>query len=509
MYKIYYFTDKSNTPLHYAAKSGCGDAVTLFLNRDSYIGHMNEFNIPPIADIPQSILLNYFDNCIQMRQDEEMNECAMEFNYRCLMPPVPEAHDPGTRELDVFTYIAHNNNLKHLLKHPLLSSFLYLKWQRIRGFLLVNFIVYIIFYFLLNIYVLSMAYSRPEKQMRLINTQTVEDTLIELYQSKMLLTSIILLLLFFIFRETLLLICCPRHYIKDYTNCLEILIIALTIGLLCGAGILVGVTVILLATWELMIVISHFPRVSTGIMIFRTVFYNFVRFASPYIFVILVFALVFHLLFKDEDNFNTFVLSIFKTIIMLTGEFSLSFCSHDCPWSSTWSYIVFVIFVFLMVIVLMNMVNGLAVSDTAEILSKTELIELINRIYLIAYFENIACPINRLIRHYFSKNSKWRKFFGSFGINSIFLFARRLRNGKIIFKIYDSLNFHDNNGIYVPGKFENIDSYYIIRKMDHDIIAKAKQIILNKNQLSDNDKIMIALDRLQEAMGIDKTEVLN
>lgn len=190
---------------------------------------------------------------------------------------------------------------------------------------------------------------------------------------------------------------------------------------------------------------------------------------------------------------------------MLTGEFDISFSSHK----HDWSHIVFVIFVFLMVIVLMNMLNGLAVSDTAEILSKTELIELINRIYLIAYFENIACAISQLMSHC-SKNPKWRKFFGSF-ISSIFLFSHHLRNGKISFKIYDSLNFHDNNGIYVPRKSGNNDIYYTILKMDHNIIAKAKQIILNKNQLSDNDKIMIALDRIQEAMGIapNKTEILN
>lgn len=493
--------------MHYAAKSGYSDAVTLFLNRDSYIGHMNEFNIPPIADIPESILLNYFDNCIQMRMDEETNEYAIEFNYRCLMPPVPETYHLAPRELEVFTYIAEKNNLKYLLKHPLLSSFLYLKWQRIRGYFLMNFVVYAIFYVLLNIYVLSMAYSLSEDSTLSINYVTLENMLIQLYMSNMLLTPIGLLLIFFISREILQFVCCPWHYLRDYTNHLQILLIAISIILLCNAEKLMGITVTLLSTWELMILISHYPSISTGIMIYRTVFYNFIRFVSPYIFVILVFALVFHLFFKDtgDEWFNTFGHSIFKTIIMLTGEFDISFSSHK----HDWSHIVFVIFVFLMVIVLMNMLNGLAVSDTAEILSKTELIELINRIYLIAYFENIACAISQSMSHC-SKNPKWRKFFGSF-ISSIFLFSHHLRNGKISFKIYDSLNFHDNNGIYVPRKSGNNDIYYTILKMDHNIIAKAKQIILNKNQLSDNDKIMIALDRIQEAMGIapNKTEILN
>ncbi|XP_036145415.1 transient receptor potential cation channel protein painless isoform X2 [Monomorium pharaonis] len=130
--------DKSNTPLHYAVKSRCSKVITLILSQDSYIGYLNKSDIPPIADIPKDILSNYFDNCIQMKTNENTNESAIEFNYSCLKPSNVSQEfndDLGTHELKVFMYIANNDNLKQLLKHPLLSSFLYLKWYKIRHLL--------------------------------------------------------------------------------------------------------------------------------------------------------------------------------------------------------------------------------------------------------------------------------------------------------------------------------------------------------------------------------------
>ena len=111
---------------------------------------MNNFGIPPVADISISTLSQYFDDCIVARK-ERTNEYTIEFDYKCLMP-----HDNSyiinqqknfknqeKREMDIFQYIASNNSLKHLLKHPLLSSFLYLKWHRIRYILYLNFAFYI------------------------------------------------------------------------------------------------------------------------------------------------------------------------------------------------------------------------------------------------------------------------------------------------------------------------------------------------------------------------------
>ncbi|XP_011158334.2 transient receptor potential cation channel protein painless [Solenopsis invicta] len=516
--------EKSNTPLHYAAKSGFSEAISLFLNRDSYIGHLNDVNKPPIADIPESMLSNYFDNCIQMKTDQQTNKCAIEFNYRCLMPPnvsKAQGDDLGTRELEVFMYIANNNNLKQLLKHPLLSSFLHLKWHMIRHLLFVNFIIYVVFYILLNGYILSMAYkSSPNKDEAESFNMSLGRVSMQMFQNvhqnNMLQNSIIIMLSLYIFRDFILLLSCFKHYTKDFTNWLQISLIALSIAMLCSnilnllpdyLQLNIGVTVILISTWKLMILISQYPRFTTGIVIFQTVFWNFVCLFVPYIFLVIAFALVFQIFFKDgqDPNFkdSNLIFSISKIIIMLTGEFDIDDITFQLE-ESMWIRFVFVIFVLLMVIVLMNMINGIAVSDTAEILCKTELIGLIERIHLIAYFENIACAIDESLRRWSSRCLLWKSFASL--ASRTFLSQNYLRDkdGKISFEIEDSRNSHDDNN--VPSEKKG-NKFYASWKMDRNIIERAKQIIFNKNQQSDNEKIMIALNKLQEAMGIEVTKI--
>lgn len=503
--------NKGNTPLHYAARAGCREAVTLLLERGSYIGHMNKFNVPPLADIPVCTLSRYFDDCLQTRK-ERTNEYTIEFNYRCLMPhDVLGEHDNNRQtvsELEVFKYIACNSALKHLLSHPLLSSFLFLKWHRIRHILYMNFALYVIFYFLLNAYILGMTYnnSANKNETQTVNSSndtTLGSTLrIAWYHNNLLWGFTAMLFLLFIFRESLQFISCPLRYLKNLGNWLEAALLVLTFAVLCGAGPQISAIVILLSAWELVILISQHPRMTTGIEMFRTVSFNFVRFLFPYAFLILAFALAFYTLFKDGDDtsFPDPGRSLFKTFIMLTGEFD----ANDIPFVShpVWSHIVFVLFVFLIAIVLFNLLNGLAVSDTAEILCKAELVGLISRIRLIAYIEDVA--VGKTCRRCFCNSGKssllrWNPF--SFLAKRILLFPHYLRDGRISVKPYDCLNVYSNDcEKYVRSESVIRDKRWSTLKMDPNIIKQAKRIISEKNQLSDNEKIMIALNKLQQKL---------
>ncbi|TGZ38327.1 Transient receptor potential cation channel protein painless-like protein [Temnothorax longispinosus] len=70
---------QGNTPLHYAARESCREAITLFLKHGSCIGYMNRFNEPPIAQIPTNTLLEHFDNCVQLK-----DESCLLYTSRCV-----------------------------------------------------------------------------------------------------------------------------------------------------------------------------------------------------------------------------------------------------------------------------------------------------------------------------------------------------------------------------------------------------------------------------------------
>ena len=163
---LFLFTEKGNTPLHYAARAENSRAVELLLEAGSYIGHMNHFGVPPLAHICPETLTDYFDKCLQSSNDRT-DEYEIQFNYHCLMPHTPnhETEEPllestksnrrkTATEMQALNYIAHDKALKHLLKHPLLSSFLFIKWSRIRYFLHINLAFYLMFYVLLNSYII-------------------------------------------------------------------------------------------------------------------------------------------------------------------------------------------------------------------------------------------------------------------------------------------------------------------------------------------------------------------
>ncbi|KZC14334.1 PREDICTED: transient receptor potential cation channel protein painless [Dufourea novaeangliae] len=501
---------KGNTPLHYAARADCREAVTLLLEKGSYIGHTNVFGVPPVADISVSILSQYFDDCIQARK-EQTNEYTIEFDYKCLIPhgtcraEYQESNPRQTREMDILQYIADNRSLKHLLKHPLLSTFLGLKWRRIRDLLFLNFIFYVLLYCFLNIYILIVTYEIADTRTSQnssdpLNEETVKSASVGVLR---IFTSIALVLL--AVREILQFVSSPCYYISSPENWLEIVLIILGFSVLCGAGMKVAAVVILLSAWELVILMGQHPSLSTDVEMFKTVSLNFLRFLVPYAFLILAFAFAFFVLLEDggDENFSGPGQSLFKTVIMLTGEFD----ANDIPFVShpIMSHLVFMLFVFLIAIVLFNLLNGLAVSDTAEILGKAELVALISRIKLVSYIENVAirAPFvhgrHCLLCHGFLHLWSCNPF--TFLLNRILIFPDYLKDGKLTVKPYDGLVTLNDQICYMKKSVgESKDKVYPTFTMNSRVIKQVKEILSKRGRESDSEKVISELEKVKERL---------
>lgn len=463
---------------------------------------MNNFGVPPVEDISVSTLSQYFDNCIQAKK-KRTNEYTIEFDYKCLVP-----HDTlytmnqqkntisqGRREMDVFQYIAGNSGLKHILKHPLLSSFLYLKWHRIRHILHLNLAFYILFYLLLNTYILQVTYITRDSQISAnssvqINEEINGSTSIYILH---IFTGIVTALL--AFREILQLFSSPCHYVCSLENWIEIVLIILGFVILSGITMQVATIVILLSALEMVILLGKHPRMSTGIEMFKKVSLNFVRFLLLYVFLILGFAFSFFIILKDDnENFSDPGHSLFKTIIMFTGEFNsndIVFVSH-----SILNYFIFIFFIFFIAIVLFNLLNGLAVSDTAEILEKAELVGLISRIQVLAYIENLVvrapftCKARCSICYGFLHGFEYNPL--AFLVRKVLLFPTYLSTGKLSVEPYDILFYHN-----VESDKDSSEVFPAF-KMDPYIMKQAKDVLLRKGQESNNEKIFNKLDKLEK-----------
>ncbi|XP_071559402.1 transient receptor potential cation channel protein painless-like [Temnothorax nylanderi] len=391
-----------------------------------------------IADI-SSVLSAYFDDCLKKIRNQT-NEGVVEFDYRCLMPQSPQnvfakrdtTHRP-TRETEVFLDIVRNKNLKHLLKHPLLSSFLYHKWCKIQSILYTNIVFYGIFYVLLNIYILNMTYENSPNEN---GTQTVNNSCDVVLNSILLIRCyrlwffVILLWLLFIIREILLFACCPCRYLMNWENWLQAVLIIFTLILLCGAGAWSRVVVIILSALMLTTLISQHPKISTNFEMFWIISRNYMFLLLPYTVLVIAFVLAFYILFENSRHFSED--SLFKTLIMVfIGEFNFNDILVDShPVSIRIVLVLFAFFTFVSI-----NVYGLVVNDTNEILSKAELNGLSSRIRLIVYLEDIALGEPFSWFSWFSRaNScllQWNPF--SFLTKKIFWFTHYSENDKITF----------------------------------------------------------------------------
>jgi hypothetical protein len=195
-------------------------------------------------------------------------------------------------------------------------------------------------------------------------------------------------------RELIQFFVAPVNYLKSPENYLEIGLICLTWTVLCPTMShsydknemrtvqhVFGAVTIMFVAAELSMLVGSLPffTISTHMVMLKTVSMSFLRGLGLYSIILVAFAFSFYTLFSaetqetkgsdivedtDGDELNKFIdpgRAIIKTIVMLTGEFEASSIDFH---QNALSYLIFVLFLFFMSIVVLNLLNGLAVSDT-------------------------------------------------------------------------------------------------------------------------------------------------
>jgi hypothetical protein len=507
--------DKGNTCLHYAAKVGDRDYILSLLDQGAYVGKKNVLGDPPLADISPKILELHLNRCVKTngKSPKDVNyEIICSYSFLC--PPkiykrkdhdnhqtqlegqeyVPE----NVPETDPLLYISEVPELRPLLKHPVLTSFLHLKWFAIKRYYKINLAFYIAFWALLTVYTLLTfrlgVHSSTNNLTSVQNNNATEFSANKApfgSDSAMFLwIMVFVFLVVLVVRELFQLISSPFAYITSFENWLEISLVILTSVLLLSemsstmsTRNQISAVVILLSWGELILLVGRHPALATHLEMFKRVTKNFLQFLVWYSILIVAFALSFYMLFRnDEDDDNKFKYpssATFKTIVMLTGEFdtfgSLPFDLHPIV-----SHALFLLFIFLIAIVLVNLLNGLAVSDTQAIRADAEIVAHVSRVKLIHYFETMA------IGDPFSWIHKAQNHINSFGYDvppvcskrfylKIRLFPDALRDSeiKILPNQRNFVDFGLSTKKNQTGCIANCQGYYL----EKEIVNDAKLII--------------------------------
>ena len=237
--------------------------------------------------------------------------------------------------------------------------------------------------------------------------------------------------------------------------------------------------------------VGRHPRLSSY-NIYSTMFYRvlktFISFLTWYSLFIIAFALSFYILLHDDNGqekdypfFDNVGFTLVKTFSMFVGELEFS----DIPFNSPFSYFFFLTFVFLIVVVLMNLLNGLAVSDTGLIREEAEIHAHVSRVEVISQAEAtlLGDPAHLLRGHGWVKNlvptCGLRRKLGSALRCQTFFRTITASNGILLF-----YSFLPNKMLVVYPNKDNLvcSPCFSAKEVGRDILKSAKNLILKLNE---------------------------
>jgi len=399
-----------NTPLYIAVERGFRDRAKLLLSKGADFRVFERGSKILLSD-SVSIVNEILDDCLHSN-DKPLNsiDLQLELKYQSLN--------------NIVLRIAESKFHSDLLTHPVMSSFLILKWENLRFVFLSDVAFYLAFLFFLTVYIL---YSEPNK---LSDGGAANNTTDPFSFNDTSLTSgmnesnvlpqpqrtdqfflwlcLMVLLILLTLREIVQLFVHRWFYIQSPENWLQILLIIATF--ISCSGVADGMEIqlhssafaLLLGWSELLVLSGRLPLLSIQQKMFKRVSRTFLWYMMGYFPLLIAFALSFYILFRvsagpyGNKHFRNPLLSLSKTIIMFSGELDASNLSFE-TWEFT-SHVIFLLFVVLVAIILLNLLNGLAVNDTEEITKVAETLSLESRVRLLSRIEGLVNALPKCIK---------------------------------------------------------------------------------------------------------------
>ncbi|TNN88966.1 Transient receptor potential cation channel subfamily A member 1 [Liparis tanakae] len=169
-------------------------------------------------------------------------------------------------------------------------------------------------------------------------------------------------------------------YFKDYSNQADwfcaifcLLYIIPTILNVDGSLHWQAGAVAVLGSWiGFLLYLQRFEGVGIYVVMFWEIMRTLVRIVMLFVYLVLAFGLAFYALMLNQKEFVSLPLSVMQTFVMMVGELNYqtnfldAYLNHELPFGLL-TYFIFVTFVMLMPILLVNLMIGLAVGDIAEV----------------------------------------------------------------------------------------------------------------------------------------------
>lgn len=291
------------TPLHYTTRYKNDESTMALLKRSAYICTPNNLGQRALSDISKDLFEKFLDESVVSvnRRNKKTHmyvfghdEQEINIDYSFLIPPKTFEN----REIAPLQLISKSKELHHLIEHPVLFSFLFLKWSKLSLLFYLNFFVFSLFMVSLIVYIVLCQSIIP-------GDRTKSAAYMFFYG----LSSVSVIML--IIREVLQCFFSVKHYFRSKMNWFEMVLIVLSVLVLLNLfdedvqRILRGITILFAAT-EFLTLAGTLPNlsVSTHMVILKTVILTFLKSITLYSIVLFGFALCFYTIFGHIDPVN-------------------------------------------------------------------------------------------------------------------------------------------------------------------------------------------------------------
>ncbi|CAG5895906.1 unnamed protein product [Menidia menidia] len=380
--------------LHEAVQNGKKDVVNAVIDSDRCDESLREFNPTtnqrcPILDMIESLpetCKHLLDRCVR-ESDEDHNspDYHIEYNFRWLQAPISAKkltnHFVKIQPLAALNAMVKYNRIE-LLNHPVCKKYLAMKWVAYGSKAhLLNMFLYLLGLMPLTHLIVTL---RPSMN----TTETGEYDIIMVpisftEQSVFLSFSMVMVLVMNIYsiaKEVVQMSQQRWNYFRDYSNTSDwfsaifslLFIIPLILNVEGSLHWQAGATAVWTSWIGFLLYLQRFEGVGIYVVMFGEIMRTLVRIVTLFVYLMLAFSLAFYALMLNQREFNTVPLSVMQTFVMMVGELNYqsnfldAFLKNQLPFGLL-TYFVFIHFVMLMPILLVNLMIGLAVGDIAEV----------------------------------------------------------------------------------------------------------------------------------------------
>ena len=320
----------ASTPLHYVIGSEANEnEIIILLEKGSFLGDKNKKGERPVDNISR--------NCLKTFLDSQINFTSKAKNFDVDLSFITKVGMENFSESFLINRIRENREIRPLIAHPVISSFIFLKWWKLKWFIVTNFITELCFLTSLSMFIFSRRYSSsPEMNCWKVGSTCVFITVIAVTFLRELLN---------IFIVT------PQKYFKNTENILEfsfLLVSALTVAEICPFSNHIVVAIFIVSIFKFFKIFSALPflKVSIYVAMLEKVTISFFKSFSVFIMIPVGFACTFNLVYfiadtdsdqninhwmeknsnetENENIFDKFqdpLMAVVKVFLMMTGEF--------------------------------------------------------------------------------------------------------------------------------------------------------------------------------------------